>query len=90
VLVKGMPAGTYTEERDFTLRIQVRCRFPEDYDGDADGYAWWDDMQPAAAEIVRAAVAILARQPGCRIHPENRGRPTSEEVTLVVERVATV
>ncbi len=77
---------THVEQRDFTLRIEVRCAFPADYDGEADGYAWWSEIEPATAEIVRAAVAILARQPGCRVRPANRGRPSDEEVTLVVDR----
>lgn len=81
-----MPDDTYVETREFTLRIEVRCAFPTDYDGEADGYAWWSDIEPATAEIVRAAVAILARQAGCRVRPANRGRPADEEVTLLVDR----
>ena len=81
-----MPDETYVESREFTLRIEVRCAFPADYDGEADGYAWWPEVEPVTAEIVRAAVAILARQPGCRVRPTNRGRPADEEVTLVVDR----
>jgi hypothetical protein len=81
-----MADETYVERRDFTLRIEVGCAFPDDYDGEADGYAWWSEMEPATAEIVRAAVAILTRLPGCRVRPANRGRPSDEEVTLVVER----
>jgi hypothetical protein len=76
----------YAEEREFTLRIVVRCAFPADYDGEADGYAWWSEVEPAAAEIVRAAAVILARQPGARVRPANRGRAATEEVTLLVER----
>ena len=81
-----MPELTHVEEREFTLRIQVRCAFPENYEGDDDGYAWWSNVEPATVELVRAAVAILARQPGCRVRPANRGRPADEEVTLVVDR----
>jgi len=81
-----MPELTHVEEREFTLRIQMRCAFPENYEGEDDGYAWWSEVEPATAEIVRAAVAILARQPGCRVRPANRGRPADEEVTLVVDR----
>jgi hypothetical protein len=77
---------THVEQREFTLRIEVRCAFPADYDGEADGYAWWSDVEPVTAEIVRAAVAVLSRQPGCRVRPANRGRPSDEEVTLIVER----
>ncbi len=81
-----MPDETYVEQLEFPLRTEVRCAFPPAYDGEADGYAWWADVEPATAEIVRAAVAILARQPGVRVRPANRGRPASEEVTLLVER----
>jgi hypothetical protein len=77
---------TFVEERGFTLRIEVRCAFPKDYDGDDDGYAWWAEVEPATAEIVRAAAAILASRAGWHVRPTNRGRPATEEVTLVVER----
>jgi hypothetical protein len=76
----------YVEAREFTLRVEVRCAFPKDYDGDDDGYAWWAEVEPATAEIVRAAATILAGRPGWRVRPTNRGRPATEEVTIVVER----
>ena len=41
----------YVEEREFTLRIAVRCAFPADYDGEADGYAWWSEVEPATEEV---------------------------------------
>jgi hypothetical protein len=77
----------YVEQREFSLRIELRCAFPEDYEGDADGYAWVEEVQPALAEIVRAAAAILAQRGSFRVHPANRGRPADEEVTLVAERI---
>ena len=76
----------YTEEREFTVRFAVRCTFPDDYEGEADGFAWWADFAPMAAEIVQAAAQIVARRPGWKVRPANRGRPAEEEVTLVVER----
>jgi hypothetical protein len=81
-----VPREPYVEQRDFTLRIELRCAFPENYDGDADGYAWTEDVQPALAEIVRAAAAILAQRGAFRVHPANRGRPAEEEVTLIAQR----
>jgi hypothetical protein len=76
----------YVEQREFTLRFEVRCAFPEDYEGEADGYEWWPEFAPLASEIVQAAAQILARRPGWKVRPANRGRPADEEVTLVVER----
>jgi hypothetical protein len=75
----------YAEEREFTLRLQVRCVFPEGYEGDADGYGWAEEIAPLAAEIVSAAARIAASR-GYVVRPANRGRPAEEEVTLVVEK----
>jgi hypothetical protein len=75
----------YVEEREFTLRLQVRCVFPEGYEGDADGYAWWEQFPAVAAQLVRGA-AQAATAAGWTVRPANRGRPADEEVTLVLER----
>ena len=75
----------YVEEREFTLRLQVRCVFPEGYEGDADGYAWWEQFPAVAAQLVRAA-AQAATASGWTVRPANRGRPADEEVMLVLER----
>jgi hypothetical protein len=77
----------YVEEREFVLRLELRCSFPEDYDGEEDGYAWVEEFRPIAGEIVQAAVAAVARRPGWRVRARNRGRPSDEEITLVLERV---
>jgi hypothetical protein len=77
----------YVEEREFVLRLELRCPFPPDYDGDEDGYAWAEEIPPLTAEIVRAAAQVLRARPGWRVRVANRGRPSDEEVTLVVERI---
>jgi hypothetical protein len=77
----------HIEEREFTLRLQVRCVFPEGYEGDADGYAWAEEIPSVAAEIVAAAARVVAAR-GYQVRPSNRGRPADEEVTLIVERRA--
>jgi len=77
----------YIEERTFVVRVEVRCTFPADYDGEEDGYAWVEEFRPLAAEIAQAAATAVKRRPGWRVRPGNRGRPTDEEITLVVDRV---
>jgi hypothetical protein len=77
----------YVEEREFIVRLEIRCKFPEDYAGDEDGYAWTEELGPLAAEIAQAAAAAVKRRPGWSVRPGNRGRPADEEITLVVERV---
>ena len=77
----------HVEEREFTLRLQVRCVFPETYEGDEDGYAWWEEFPALAAEIVGAAKQLAAAR-AWSVRPANRGRPADEEVTLLLERRA--
>jgi hypothetical protein len=78
----------YVEEREFTLRFELRCAFPEGYDGDADGYEWLKEFPAIAAELVQSAAAVIRRHPGWSVRPANRGRPADEEVTLAVTREA--
>jgi hypothetical protein len=76
----------YVEQKEFTLRFELRCEFPDDYDGDADGYQWAEEFPAIASEIVQTAAAIVGRRPGWSVRAGNRGRPADEEVTLVVTR----
>ena len=76
----------YVEEREFTLRFELRCEFPDDYDGELDGYEWTKEFTLVAGEVVRAAMTAAARQPGWSVHTGNRGRSTADEVTLVLTR----
>jgi hypothetical protein len=77
---------TYIEEREFTLRFELRCAFPDDYEGEADGYVWAEEFPAIASELVRAAVGVIGRHPGWKVRPANRGRPSDEEITLLLER----
>lgn len=77
----------YVEERTFTLRLEVRCEFPDDYEGEEDGYEWAKEIPALAAEAVQAAVAA-GKKSGWTVRPANRGRPSDEEVTLVLEKLA--
>jgi hypothetical protein len=86
--VLTLVAMDYVEQREFTLRFDLRCKFPENYEGDADGYEWVKEFPDIAAEIVHSAAAIIRRHAGWSVHPANRGRPADEEVTLVVNRQA--
>jgi hypothetical protein len=76
----------YVEEKTFVLRLELRCAFPEDYDGEEDGYEWAEDAPALTAAVVQAAAAALQARPGWRVRPANRGRSKEDEVTLVVER----
>ena len=77
---------SYVEEREFTLRFELRCEFPDDYQGEQDGYEWAGEIPGLTSEILRAVVQSIGRRPGWRIHPRNRGVASDREVTLVLER----
>jgi hypothetical protein len=80
----------FVEERDFTLRFDLRCTFEEDYEGELDGYAWLREFRDRIApQVVEAAVRAIRGHPGWTVRPGNRGRAIEDEVTLVVERVST-
>jgi hypothetical protein len=77
----------YTEEREFNLHVVLRCEFPDDYEGDLDGYAWAADAPRLTGELLSAALATLSRLPGWKVRVANRGRPAEDEVMLVIEKV---
>ncbi len=76
----------HVEEKEFTLRLELRCSFPDDYQGEDDGYAWAAELPRLSAAVLAAAVQAISRQPGWTVRPKNRGRSSDDEVTLVVER----
>jgi len=78
----------FVEERDFTVRLDLRCTFEEGYDGELDGFAWLREFQDRIApRVVEAAVRAIRAHPGWTVRPGNRGRALEDEVTLIVERV---
>jgi hypothetical protein len=73
----------YAEERDFTLRLELRCEFPADYEGEGDGYAWLGEFQDRVLpRVIEAAVAAIRAQPGWTVRPGNRGRAVHHGFTL--------
>jgi hypothetical protein len=79
----------HVEEREFNLRLVLRCEFPEEYEGELDGYEWAREVPEITGELVRAAVAMLVRRPGWKVRGGNRGRPSEDEVMLVLDKVLT-
>jgi len=76
----------HVEDKEFTIRLELRCSFPDDYEGDEDGYAWSGDVAPLAGALVAAVVSTIQRDGRWKVRPGNRGRSTEDEVTLILER----
>lgn len=77
----------YTEDRTFLLRFTLEARFPDDYDGDEDGFAWTRQWEGAVkADVLKAVFGALRRHPEWTAHVRNRGASAQDEVEVVVTR----
>src|SRR5262249_1896259 len=76
----------HVESKEFVIRFELRAAFPDDYEGDDDGYAWTPAFQPVAQALVTAVAGTVAAHPGWKFPPGNRGRSSEDEVTFVLER----
>ena len=69
------------------MRFDLRCSFPEGYEGEGDGYAWLREFHDRLApRLLAAVVEVLRTHPGWSARPTNRGRPMDDEVSILVER----
>jgi len=82
-----MRAGMYQEEKTFVLRFSLEASFPDDYDGDGDHMTWlheWEtDIKPVMLKHVFEA---LRTHPAWTSHVRNRGRASTDEIEIVLER----
>jgi hypothetical protein len=79
--------STYREEREFVLRFSLEAGFAEDYQGELDGFAWFQEWEQAIKPaIVRAATQIVLQHPGWSCRVRNRGASPEREIELAVER----
>lgn len=76
----------FREEKTFVLRFSLEARFPEEYAGEEDGYAWvkrWEsEIKP---EILKGIFAQLRRQIDLKSYVRNRGRSAEDEIEIVIE-----
>jgi len=76
----------HVEDKEFFIRFDLRAAFPEDYQGEEDGYVWAAAFRPLAQALVAAVARTVAVHPGWRLRPGNRGRSSEDEVTFILER----
>ncbi len=77
----------FREEKTFNLRFSLQADFPEEYEGEEDGYKWfaqWEErLKP---ELLKTVFAALRRHPSWKVHVRNRGISAEDEIEIVVER----
>lgn len=76
----------HTEERAFDVRVVLRASFDEGYEGEADGYAWADEVPAVRRAVLRAVVSALTAHPGWSLRGGSRGVAPEDELMLVMER----
>jgi hypothetical protein len=77
----------YVEEKELEIRIRFRAAFADSYQGDDDGYEWWERIEaPMRQRLQRAVLEALATEKGFRITPVNRGHAEGGVYEVLVER----
>jgi hypothetical protein len=78
----------HREERQFTITLHLSAEFPEDYEGDDDGYTWHDDFERRVrGRVIAAVIDALRSEPSWQVVPAPRGRPPSEAIDIDVRRL---
>lgn len=77
----------FEEEKTFILRLNLVARFPEDYEGDHDDYAWLHDWETRMKpELLKTMMATLRASPSWSVHVRNRGMAAADEVEIALEK----
>ncbi len=76
----------YKEERQLVIRLDLRASFPDDYEGDDDGFAWHEDFDKnVRPKLVAEVMRVLTASGRFKITPINRGLDTHDELEILVE-----
>lgn len=65
----------HREERDFAIHLHLAAEFPEDYEGELDGFAWHKRFQERVRPaLLRAIVDVLRTESSAEVVSAPRGR----------------
>lgn len=77
----------YQEEKTFILRFSLEASFPEEYEGEADQMAWIQEWESAIKPgMLKHVFEWLRQHPAWTSHVRNRGRASTDEIEIVLER----
>ena len=75
----------FKEEKTFTLRLTLEARFPPEYEGDDDEYAWLHDWETRMKpDLLKTVMASLRATPSWSAHVRNRGMAATDEVEIAL------
>lgn len=75
----------FKEEKEFNLRFSLEAQFPEDYDGEEEGYLWLNEWETSVKpELLKLIFASLRRHPRWNAHVRNRGASPENEIEIVM------
>ena len=76
---------THREEKTFSITLHLSADFADDYQGEDDGFAWYERFQHAVRPAMVAAVyEALRNQPRFRAVSAPRGRDPESALDLDV------
>ena len=78
----------YREDRTYSIQLHLAAEFDEDYEGDEDGYAWFERFEGVLKpRLIRAVFDALRSDPGWKVTAAPRGQDPSAFVEIDVERI---
>ena len=78
---------THREEREFSIHLHLSAEFPDDYEGEDDGYVWFEHFeQELKPRLLSALFDALQRTPGWQAVAAPRGRDPDLALEIDVRR----
>jgi hypothetical protein len=78
----------YREERELVIRLHLSAEFDEAYEGDDDGYEWYQAFDAGVRpQLVKALMRVLVDSGRYKVTPINRGLDAHEELELAVTHI---
>jgi hypothetical protein len=75
----------FEEEKTFQIKFSLEAKFPDDYDGQADNYAWLQEWEMRIKpELLKVVFDSLRRQISWNVHVRNRGLSPQDEIEIVM------
>lgn len=73
----------HREERSFSIELNLSAEFDDAYEGDEDGFAWFERFESSLKpELTRAITDVLRRDPRFVVRAAPRGKDPDRTLEL--------